>query len=136
MSLDPIDRVIDEPAPKQIQRDEPGWTAWVDQAALRMPRSPHERRPWCRGVGRAGVSQHWFPRTSKRPREGGRYAVFSPAHHLPKLDRPGWFLAACFLTRPPAWVPPDADPCGVLPEAFVRGIHDRLSNFYRDRYVR
>lgn len=70
------------------------------------------------------------------PKEGERWAVYSPPDHLPKLGRKGWFAANAFVTRLPGFEPASADPCGVLPAAYVTSIYDRLRNFFRDRYSR
>jgi hypothetical protein len=112
------------------QRLRPGWVAWVGSAQL-ATKDDKPGRPWVRGKTRDGMSIEWFPRSSKPPREGMRWAVYSSAGQLPRFTRQGWYIANAFRRRDATYVP-EGDEYGVLPPTVVEEIYKRLDNFYWD----
>ncbi len=112
----------------QLKRaDADGWTGWVPVASL-LIQGDGKERPWCRGRGRGGQVE-WFPRTSKPPREGLRFALKSPAGHLPGLRRPGWFVVNAYVRKPAAFRP-RGEELGVLPDAELAELYAKLETFY------
>src|SRR5262249_17818142 len=107
-----------------------GWTAWVDDRQM-LKGMLDKHRPFCRGRSGPGGGP-WFPRTSKRPSELERWAVFSRAGQLPHLERDGWFLASRYVLRPAAFVPPTTQECGVLDAQTVSDLHAKLQGFFWD----
>lgn len=106
-----------------------GWVGIVDRSLLAMRTDPQKReRPWCRGREVAG-DVRWFPRTTKRPREGERFAVFSPATSLPKLELDGWFLADQYVGRPPQFEV-QGEPCGRVEERTLGELYAKLRGRY------
>jgi hypothetical protein len=106
-----------------------GWVGLIDRVTLAMRTDPHKReRPWCRGRESTG-DVIWFPRTAKRPWEGERYAVFSPARSLPKLELDGWFLADQYVTRP-SHVAVEGEPCGRVDQAVLDALYAMLRGHY------
>jgi hypothetical protein len=107
-----------------------GWTAWVTDSALAATMKG-KARPFCRGRS-SRLGGPWFPRTGKQPTEGTRWAVYSPAGHLPCLDREGWFLASLYVMRNPLYKPSVTRKCGILDEPFIDEIHEKLRAFFWD----
>ena len=106
-----------------------GWTGWVAPDDLKASKK-QAYRPWCRGRARGNFVE-WFPRTSKPPWEGTRWAVPSPEGHLPGLTKAGWFVVNAY-TRTEAEHEPDGRALGVMPTAFLDQLYEKLSNFYWD----
>ena len=128
MSADFLDALFRDPSDQGLPD---GWTGWVTHAALPIPTAKSVKdRPWCRGRSRAG-SVEWFPRTSKPPWEGTRWAVHSPAGHFPGLTRPGWFVVNAY-TRQDQGFNPKGDELGVLGPEVLDLIYERLNGFYWD----
>ena len=129
MNTDFLDDLFADPASREFSD---GWTGWVPHSALTMPtaKSPKER-PWCRGRPRSGWAE-WFPRTSKPPWEGTRWAVHSPSEQLPGLSKPGWFVVNAYVRREAEFAP-KGKRLGVLPSAFLEEIYRRLDGFYWDQ---
>ncbi len=127
MSANFLDRLISAP-PSALPS---GWAAWLPHDALSMPTATERKaRPWCRGRGRNGAVE-WFPRTTKPPFEGTRYAVHSPAGHVAGLTKPGWFVVNAYVRRSEAFAP-SGDALGVFPPALLEKLYQRLENLYWD----
>jgi hypothetical protein len=108
-----------------------GWTGWVDEHSM-IESMKGKPRPFCRGrcVQHGGP---WFPRSSKPPAEGIRWAVYSPQRQLPLFDREGWFIVSRYLTRPCDFVPEVTRVCGCLDDAVVDELHRKLQQFFWDQ---
>lgn len=112
-----------------------GWAGWVPAETLVMPTARGAKcRPWCRGRARA-TELEWFPRTSKLPWEGTRYAVFSPEGQLPGLRKPGWFVANAYV-RTVAEFDPAGEPLGTIPADVMASLYACLENVFWDEYRR
>ena len=115
-------------APPQLSE---GWVGWVSHQTLPMPTSQADKvRPWARGRARAGFVE-WFPRTSKQPREGSRYAVVSTATDGSGLPDKGWFLANAYVRRDQHF-DPQGQKAGCLYPQHLRALYHRLENLYWD----
>ena len=111
----------------------PGWTGWVEPDTLSVGGEP-KNRPWCRGRDRCRAVE-WFPRTTKPPWEGTRWAVPSPAGQLRGLQKPGWFVANAFVRREVGF-DPGAGCVGQLPPPVLDALYRCLENFYWDSHHR
>lgn len=108
-----------------------GWVGWVPHQALAMPTSSVEKvRPWARGRVRSGYVE-WFPRTSKQPREGIRYAIASTENDGAGLPGKGWFLANAYV-RTEQHFAPMGEETGRLYPPYLATLYKRLENLYWD----
>lgn len=107
-----------------------GWTGWVGDPEL-TGGLKGKWRPFCRGRPIRGTVL-WFPRTSKRPREGERFAVYSPAGQIDGLSKSGWFITNVFVRRAPGYRPEPARHLGVLPTEVLDAIYAKLARQYWD----
>lgn len=122
-----IDALLAHAAPPLTE----GWVGWVEHQTLPMPTSHVDKvRPWVRGRARAGFVE-WFPRTSKQPREGNRYAVFSATNDGSGLPDKGWFLANAYVRRDQHF-DPQGQKTGRLYPPYLAMLYQRLDNLYWD----
>ena len=109
-----------------------GWIGWVQHEQLAIPTAKRTKvRPWCRGRSQVGQVE-WFPRTTKPPWEGDRYAVQSPPDESLGLSSSGWFVVNAYV-RKRATFDPKGEDRGVVDDALLQALYKRLENFYWDQ---
>jgi hypothetical protein len=127
MSVGSVQALLDRVATRASQAQ--GWVGIVDRSKLAMRTDDkRDQRPWVRGRDDAGMTK-WFPRTKKRPREGLRWAVASPAHALPNLDLAGYWVANLYERRPTGLVVKGV-PCGRVDDAVLDSLYAKLDTLF------
>lgn len=129
MGNDFLDRLFDELPTGGLPE---GWTGWVAHSSLPIPTAKRQKeRPWCRGRPRSALVE-WFPRTTKPPWEGTRWAVHSPADQLSGLSKAGWFVVNAYV-RCDQEFDPQGEEIGVLTARVLDEIYASLERFYWDQ---
>ena len=104
-----------------------GTVRWVSPRALSASEVA-KSRPFCRLGSRSGRAP-WIPRTTKPPREGLLYAVYTPPGAAQGLSKPGWFFVNRYrLTA--AQFDPGGDDLGPLPDHLVTALEAKLASLY------